>query len=1034
MGEKLIRVLVIDDNEEDFLIVQRLLSQCERYRFDCEHVPDHGAAVQRINEKKHHLCVFDLRKRGRSHLSLIRQAVAQGPRRTVLILSGEGDSQPTGSMQDSTNELEYCHDTGEILVRGELTVDVLERSIHQALQNDELVERLLDRASEKEALYRISTAIEQATTLPDLLRSTVQVLGECLKQPALWGVRIQFNGACYDSVDSSAGEKVLQLRFQPHHGWKGTLSVFRRANQSSENAPLPARDVQLLEAVAQNLTEAIDRIRSEQEVRSLARFVADNPNPVLRLSAEGELVFANKAADALLHRPAGGIQPRCRKSWKQIAVEVLRENRTQEHEFEHDGAHFSLLFVPIADEQYVNVYGTEITKRKQIEQTLQERVELAALAAEVGLVLTRGGLLHEALQGCAAAIVSHSRATQARIWRFNPHDRILELHASAGFHTHLTGLHRRVRLGEGCLGWIAENKKVFVTDSLGDEGFGEEFAWAVQENLQSFAGFPLIVNDQLLGVLGIYSPQPFSHETIETFTSLADEIALGMEQKEAAQSRSRLVALLEATPDFVAISDTDYHGVYLNQAARKMLGIAASDDPAHVNLLRCTPKWVQELLDKEILPQVFSEGFWQGELAITGCDGTEVPVSQVILAHFSPRGTVEYVSTIARDISESKRLEDQLRQSQKLEGIGRLAGGVAHDFNNLLTGIRGFADLALQETNNENVVEDLLQIRQISDRSADLTRQLLAFSRRQPMSPMVTNINHLVDRTSRLLRRLIGEDVELVFTLDPNLGNVRVDPGQIEQILVNLAVNARDAMPQGGRLLIETSNAMLSKEYLSQHAGVSLGQHVMLAVTDSGCGMDTQTRERIFEPFFTTKPMGQGTGLGLSTVYGIVKQQMGSIWVYSEPQRGTTFKIYFPLVSEAEDPEVETDSPATLNGDEVILVVEDEDSVREVTRRILTGYGYSVLCARDPHEARQLFLRNPNIALLLSDVVMPGISGSELYQQLSAIYPSLKVLYMSGYTDKAIVHHGVLEPDASFIQKPFNAKDLARKLRSVLDN
>jgi len=398
---------------------------------------------------------------------------------------------------------------------------------------------------------------------------------------------------------------------------------------------------------------------------------------------------------------------------------------------------------------------------------------------------------------------------------------------------------------------------------------------------------------------------------------------------------------------------------------------------------------------------------------------------------------------LANDVTERKRAEEalhkteeQLRQALKMEAVGKLAGGVAHDFNNLLTAITGHSEMCLRRLTPENSLHRHIdQIKKAGDRAAALTRQLLAFSRKQILQPEVLDLNHIVLELSKMLQRLIGEDIELLMGLAADLGKVKADPNQLEQVLMNLVVNARDAMPKGGKLTIETSNVHLSGEFADHHVSVPAGRYVMLAVSDSGCGMDAETQARIYEPFFTTKEVGKGTGLGLATVYGIVKQSEGSIWVYSEVGHGTTFKIYLPSV---ECPELQIataiENRELLKGAETVLLVEDEEVVREMAAEILRENGYEVMVAKDPEAALILAAQfNGVIHLMLTDVVMPRMSGRDLAEQISPLRPEMKVLYMSGYTDDAIVHHGVLEEGTAFIAKPFSIDALARKLREVLD-
>jgi len=382
-----------------------------------------------------------------------------------------------------------------------------------------------------------------------------------------------------------------------------------------------------------------------------------------------------------------------------------------------------------------------------------------------------------------------------------------------------------------------------------------------------------------------------------------------------------------------------------------------------------------------------------------------------------------------------RRSEEQLRQWQRVEAIGRLAGGVAHDFNNLLMTILGCSELLLREFDADDPRrEEVEEIRRAAQRATSLTHQLLAFGRRQVLQPRVLDLNEIVANMDRMLRRMIGEDIQFLTILAPGLWPAKVDPGQIEQVIMNLVVNARDAMPQGGRLTVETSNMRLDEDYARRHIAVKPGAFVMLAVTDTGCGMNAETQSHLFEPFFTTKEKGKGTGLGLSTVYGIIKQSGGNIWAYSEAGKGSTFKVYLPR---AEDP-LKRHRPKEIalevsRGTETILLVEDEEAVRTMISRVLQGSGYTVLEACQGREAIEVCRKHPGpIHLMVTDVIMPQMSGRELAERLAAVRPETKVLFMSGYPDNAIVHHGVLDPGTAFLQKPFTLTALENKVREVL--
>ena len=420
-------------------------------------------------------------------------------------------------------------------------------------------------------------------------------------------------------------------------------------------------------------------------------------------------------------------------------------------------------------------------------------------------------------------------------------------------------------------------------------------------------------------------------------------------------------------------------------------------------------------------------------------DGTVRWLSGAGRTFLDERGLPVRAVGISQDVTERHVLEAQFQQAQKMEAVGRLAGGIAHDFNNLLTVILGFCELLLGgDEDDEARTFDVTEIQKAATRAAGLTSQLLAFSRKQIIEPRVLDLNGILDDMRPMLARLIRENVKIVLGLPPRLGCVKADRGQVEQVVLNLVVNAQDAMPHGGTLRIDTANIDLDEPYAAAHRDLNAGPYVRLTVTDTGIGMAADVMQHLYEPFFTTKEPGKGTGLGLATVHGIVARHGGAVTVYSEVGSGTSFTVYFPRVDELMAPR---EAPASLPlstgahaGGETVLVVEDADSLRELTKRILTAQGYTVVTAANAGEAMRVFDENPSIAVLLTDVVMPGVSGLQLTQELVARRPSLKVMYMSGYTDESIVQHGVLQPGVAFLHKPFTAGALRRKLRDVLDS
>ena len=508
------------------------------------------------------------------------------------------------------------------------------------------------------------------------------------------------------------------------------------------------------------------------------------------------------------------------------------------------------------------------------------------------------------------------------------------------------------------------------------------------------------------------------------------------------ESESRFRAIFEQAAIGMADSSLDARFIRLNQRFCEIMGYSRQEllgltfrEITHPDDLARDEQLVAQLLRGE-------RSSFAVEKRYLRKDGGVVWANLMLSLHRSPSGDPLHFVAVVEDITGQKRAEDerrylerQLLQAQKMESVGRLAGGVAHDFNNHLTVINGYCAMLLNEMGpgdpqREQVEEILLA----GNRAATLTQQLLAFSRKQVAEPRVISLNDVAAEAGKMLSRLIGDDIEIVTHFDPGLGAVVADPSQVNQVLMNLAINARDAMPDGGRIVIETSNTYLDEGYAAQHAGVEPGPYALLSITDTGAGMTQEVMQHIFEPFFTTKGMGVGTGLGLSTVYGIVKQAGGWIWVYSEPGKGSTFKVYLPRAGGTPEPFPAPVSAAeTLRGTETVLVVEDQAEVRKLTLAMLESQGYRLLEAANGSEALSLCERYPGpIHLLITDVVMPGMTGKELATLLLALRPSLKTLYTSGYTADAIVHQGMLDPGVAYLPKPFSPAQLAAKVREVL--
>ncbi len=577
--------------------------------------------------------------------------------------------------------------------------------------------------------------------------------------------------------------------------------------------------------------------------------------------------------------------------------------------------------------------------------------------------------------------------------------------------------------------------------------------------IRSFLGVPLAVAGRIYGWIYVaekLASLEFDDQDAHILSALAGQTALACEnaqryrtiQEHAAKleteiaerrrAEERFRMLVETAPTGIVIVDTKGRIVDVNARTLQMFGFERKEligQPVETlvpEALRSTHEKHRDSYAANPQARPMGEGM---DFFARRKDGTEFPV-EISLGPLVTQGEI-LVSAAIADITVRRKMEDQLRVSQRVEAIGRLAGGVAHDFNNLLTVVLGCCDaLCVELAADHPALRKIQMVQKAGSSAADLTRQLLAFGRKQILQPRVIEPNEVVAGVEGMLRRLIGENIHLTVSLDPAVGCINADPGQIEQVLVNLAANARDAMPHGGRLTIEVANAELDETYKKQHPPAIPGPYVMFAVADTGCGMDRGTQSQIFDPFFTTKELGKGTGLGLATVYGVVKQSGGYIWVYSELGRGSVFKVYLPRVERGAPLRGHADPDGLpQRGSETILLAEDSESLRDMTREYMESLGYTIIEACSGEQALQRANEfDGAIHLLLTDVVMPGMSGRELANQIVSKFPGMKVLFTSGYTDDAIVQHGVLEPGVAFIQKPYRPRALARKIRELLDN
>ena len=700
----------------------------------------------------------------------------------------------------------------------------------------------------------------------------------------------------------------------------------------------------------------------------------------------------------------------------------------------------------------------EIRERKRAEEQIQRRNRELSVLYTIDRATAQTLDLEKILNDALEATLDILGIEAGGIYLHKLDEEMLTLHVHRGVSDEFVKNVQHVKLGEGISGRAAAEKRPVVLDV--SEYPTERWApFILQEGIKTLASTPLLSSGELVGAMNLVMRQPrtFSPEELQLLTAIGQQLGIVIhnarlfkevqqeltERKRAEEAlqieRERLETVTQSIGAGLAIISKGYRTLWANKVLKDLFG--------DVEGKTCYSTYNQKL---NICPgcgvrEIFETGKDEVVHEQSGKDIHGKTIWSEIIATpiKNEKGNIMAALELVIPITERKRVEEeksflqeQLRQSQKMEAIGRLAGGIAHDFNNLLTIIKGYTQLLLIELKESGSLKNNLEeIKRASERAADLIRQLLAFSRRQILEMKVLDLNNILKNLDKMLHRVIGEDIELVTILAEDLGRVKTDPGQIEQVVLNLAVNARDAMPDGGKLTLETANVALDEAYARAHIAVIPGRYVMVSVSDTGVGMSPEVKERVFEPFFTTKEKGKGTGLGLSTVYGIVKQSGGNIWVYSEPGQGTTFKIYLPRVDEPlEELKEEVVKEKFPRGSETILVVEDEEEVRKLAARVLKRQGYKVLEASEGNEALVICEKYKEpIHLMLTDVVMPKMSGRELANRLGSLHPEMKVLYMSGYTDNAIALHGILEEGLNYLQKPFTVDGLARKVREVLD-
>lgn len=599
--------------------------------------------------------------------------------------------------------------------------------------------------------------------------------------------------------------------------------------------------------------------------------------------------------------------------------------------------------------------------------------------------------------------------------------------------------HPPERIGNGLTAYVLRTGSSLLCTRAMEEELAERGEVVLHAPSAIWLGVPLRAEGTTLGVMAVQdydNPSSYGTPEREMLEYVSTQVAHAIEKKRIEEERDLHASVMKAASNAIVISDLDGAISWVNPAFSALTGYSLNEaigkNPRIFKSGKQTPEFYQMMWQTLLRGEV-----WSGTLMNRKKNGDLYTESATITPVRDKNGKTAHFVAIKSDITEALLLEDQFRKAQRMEAIGRLSAGVAHDFNNHLAVILGFTELLEEQLDGDvRVKEKLGQIHRATNRAAELTKQLLAFSRQQVLQPVMLDLNATVHETEKMLRRLISEDIELVTALQPDLGTIRADRTQIDQVLMNLAINAKDAMPRGGRLTIETANIDLDAPYAELHFPAKAGSYVMLAVSDNGIGMNDEIKGRIFEPFFTTKELGKGTGLGLSTVYGIVKQSDGWIWVYSEPGKGTAFKIYLPRVASKPTlivPVNKVDSP--MGRGETILVVEDTVELLDVLREILETSGYNVITSATPLRALQMLESAPTPpALLVTDVVLPEMSGRDMADRALTLYPSLKVMYMSGYTDDTVLRQNIQNLKGTFLQKPFKRSDVLSKVRDLLDH
>ncbi|HEV2913751.1 MAG TPA: PAS domain S-box protein [Pyrinomonadaceae bacterium] len=1072
MYENVIKVLLVEDDEDDYLLTRELLAEIQSSRFDLTWATTYEEALETIKNYKPDVCLIDYRLGEYNGVELLHESLERGYGIPIILLTAQDDLDvDLKAMRAGASDY---------LVKGHIDRPLLERSIRYTIERAKTLEAL--RTSENKYRQIVETAREGIWMIDAQARTNY--VNQRMAEMIGYTVNEMLGRHISDFMDETTARETLQ-KFERRK--QGIAEQYERLLTHRDGTslwvlvatnPIYGPDGDFAGSLGM-ISDITERKRAEEVRERLAAIVESSQDAILSKTLDGTITSWNSGAE---------------KMYGYAEAEVV-------------GRHISLIVPPERLEELAEIMA-RLQRGEQIKQMETVRVRRDGTLIDISItaspIKAEGGGFVGA--STIARDITERKRAEKMLRKSEESYRELVENARDIIYSHdLKGNYTSInRAGEQIFGYtreevlgmslaqtvapeyLEETRRMLERKLAGEEKTVYELEGIAKDGRR----ITIEVNSRLIyqdtvavGVQGIARDiterkrseemlRLAGHRALEEYERLLDRLArlaltFGAARNLQTIYRGLRDFTLALTPSFAlaichyddarAVRKGEYfyiNGVELENTIVDELPVRSGPVSRAINsgtalifndYLKETDngrKGVNvgfDIDDEKPLSALIAPMAIMGRII-----GTIEVQSHQLDAYTKEHATaMQMAANLAANAIENVRLlnqerekEEQLRQSQKMEAVGRLAGGVAHDFNNLLTAINGYSDLTMRRLQSSDPLrQNIEEIKKAGNRAAALTRQLLAFSRKQVLQPKVLDLNMVISDLEKMLHRLIGEDIDLRVAVSPQLGSVKADPGQMEQVIMNLVVNARDAMPDGGKLTIKTKNVYLDEEYARHHIAVEPGHYVMLAISDNGCGMNEETRTRIFEPFFTTKVQGKGTGLGLSTVYGIVKQSRGNIWVYSEEGSGTTFKVYLPRVEEEVDAIQQTQQPRmSAQGTETLLLVEDDEMVRHMVREVLELSGYRVLEASDGQTALVLFERYAEpIHLMLTDVIMPGMSGRTLADQVTRLRAETIILYMSGYTEDAIVHHGVLNKGVNFIEKPFTPDALARKVREVLD-